>query len=190
MTGQEPDSTEISKEIDDLLAKITVEETSNDTEDSETNTSESQSNNSERFVSKSTAEQILQVLRDDARLSYDEIADRVDVSKPTVRKYINQLEAKEVIVGYSVDIDPAKLRQTTISIVKIDIADTYFETATTAIANLDSVYSLYTLRDRVAVIGEIRADGFNEFSDIISNEIRTIEGVEAAHTTILEGRRK
>ena len=54
----------------------------------------------------STERRILSVLEEDAQASYAEIADRADVSKPTVRKYIKKLEEEGVIVGYSADIDP------------------------------------------------------------------------------------
>ena len=53
-----------------------------------------------------TEERILSVLEDDAQASYADIADRAGVSKPTVRKYVNQLEEQGVIVGYSADVDP------------------------------------------------------------------------------------
>ena len=48
----------------------------------------------------STERRILSVLEEDAQASYAEIADRAEVSKPTVRKYIKKLEEEGVIVGY------------------------------------------------------------------------------------------
>jgi Lrp/AsnC family transcriptional regulator for asnA, asnC and gidA len=56
-----------------------------------------------------TEDRILSVLEDDAQASYAEIAERAEVSKPTVRKYIQQLEEEGVIVGYSAEVDPKKL---------------------------------------------------------------------------------
>ena len=44
-----------------------------------------------------TEDRILSVLEDDAQASYAEIADRADVSKPTVRKYIQQLEEEGLV---------------------------------------------------------------------------------------------
>jgi len=58
----------------------------------------------------STEERILSVLEEDAQASCAEIADRADVSKPTVRKYIDRLEEKGgSSVGYSAEVDPKKL---------------------------------------------------------------------------------
>jgi Lrp/AsnC family transcriptional regulator for asnA, asnC and gidA len=57
----------------------------------------------------STEEHILSILEEDAQASYSEIAERADVSKPTVRKYIRRLEDDGVIVGYSAEVDPKKL---------------------------------------------------------------------------------
>jgi len=57
----------------------------------------------------STERRILSVLEEDAQASYADIANQADVSKPTVRKYIQKLEEEGVIVGYSADVDPKKL---------------------------------------------------------------------------------
>ncbi len=80
-----------------------------------------------------TEDRILQVLEEDAQASYTEIADRADVSKPTVRKYIKQLEEDGVIVGYSADVDPKKLASQTIALVGFDVASERYVEATKAL---------------------------------------------------------
>lgn len=51
-------------------------------------------------------EQILHALQEDARnMSSDEIAERTGTSGSTVRKRIQNLEEKEVIKGYSAEVD-------------------------------------------------------------------------------------
>ncbi|OYR83197.1 AsnC family transcriptional regulator, partial [Halorubrum ezzemoulense] len=69
----------------------------------------------------STEERILSVLEEDAQASCGEIAERADVSKPTVRKYIDRLEERGVIVGYSAEVDPKKLSSQSIAMVGMDI---------------------------------------------------------------------
>ena len=66
-------------------------------------------------MSTETEDRILSVLEEDAQASYAEIAERADVSKPTVRKYIDKLESEGVIVGYSADVDPKKLSDSNLS---------------------------------------------------------------------------
>ena len=140
--------------------------------------------------STSTADRILSVLEDDAQASYSEIADRAEVSKPTVRKYIRKLESDGVIVGYSADVDPKKLSSQSIAMVGIDVASETYVEATRALKSLDSVESLYTSSGDHMLMAEVRAADGDALGDVISDDILTVEGVTAAHPSFLQERLK
>ena len=140
--------------------------------------------------SSSTADRILSVLEDDAQASYSEIAERAEVSKPTVRKYIQQLESDGVIVGYSADIDPKKLSSQSIAMVGIDVASELYVEATRALKSLDSVEALYTSSGDHMLMAEVRATDGDALGDVISDEILDVEGVTAAHPSFLQERLK
>ncbi|WP_312909057.1 HTH-type transcriptional regulator LrpA1 [Natronosalvus caseinilyticus] len=137
-----------------------------------------------------TEDRILEVLEEDAQASYAEIASRAEVSKPTVRKYINQLEEDGVIVGYSADVDPKKLSSQTIALVGIDVASERYVEATRALKALDEVESLYTSSGDHMLMAEVRAANGDELGDVIATEILQIEGVTAAHPSFLQERLK
>ncbi|MFC7215023.1 HTH-type transcriptional regulator LrpA1 [Saliphagus sp. GCM10025334] len=137
-----------------------------------------------------TEDRILEVLEEDAQASYAEIASRAEVSKPTVRKYINQLEEDGVIVGYSADVDPKKLSSQTIALVGIDVASERYVEATRALKALDEVESLYTSSGDHMLMAEVRAADGDELGDVIATEILEIEGVTAAHPSFLQERLK
>lgn len=185
MTDTEPDSDEISEEVDKLLREMITDGLS---ESENQSVSQPRSREAKESSTNSTAERILDILLADARMSISEIADRADVSKPTVRKYIDQLESKDIIVGYSVEIDPGKLRNQTISLVRIEIDETAIEEATSALAAMEPVRSLFSLKEETGAIAEVRADGFMQLGAVVSDDILAINGVEAAHTSILEER--
>ncbi|MFP8955885.1 HTH-type transcriptional regulator LrpA1 [Natrialbaceae archaeon A-CW3] len=137
-----------------------------------------------------TEDRILEVLEEDAQASYAEIAARADVSKPTVRKYINQLESDGVIVGYSADVDPKKLSSQTIALVGIDVASERYVEATRALKALDSVEALYSSSGDHMLMAEVRAANGDELGDIIATDILEIDGVTAAHPSFLQERLK
>jgi Lrp/AsnC family leucine-responsive transcriptional regulator len=56
-----------------------------------------------------TDEEILELLRLDARRSVADIARRVSLSPPAVGRRIERLERERVITGYTVQVDHAKL---------------------------------------------------------------------------------
>ena len=137
-----------------------------------------------------TEDRVLAVLEEDAQASYAEIANRADVSKPTVRKYVNKLEEEGVIVGYSADVDPKKLSGKTIAIVGIEVESERFVEATRRLREVEAVEALYTSSGDHTLMAEVRAADGNALGDVIAEEIRAIEGVTEAHPSVLQERLK
>ncbi|TKX82421.1 HTH-type transcriptional regulator LrpA1 [Halorubrum sp. SD626R] len=138
----------------------------------------------------STEERILSVLEEDAQASCAEIAERADVSKPTVRKYIDRLEERGVIVGYSAEIDPKKLSSQSIAMVGMDVDSGQYVEATRELKGLDEVQALYTSSGDHMLMAEVRAGDGDELGDVISEKLLAIDGVTAAHPSFLQERLK
>ena len=142
------------------------------------------------MATSSTAQRILDVLEENAQASYAEIADRAGVSKPTVRKYIDELESEEVIVGYTAEVDPKKLSGRSIAMVGIEAeSDSYVE-ATRGLQEVDAVERLYTSSGDHMFMAEVRASDGEELGDVIAEELLSVDGVEAAHPSVLQERIK
>ena len=141
-------------------------------------------------MSAETEDRILSVLEEDAQASYAEIAERADVSKPTVRKYIDKLESEGVIVGYSADVDPKKLSGQSIALVGVDVASERYVEVTRKLKDLSAVESLYSSSGDHMLMAEVRAADGDEVGDVIREEILSIDGVEAAHPSFLQERLK
>ena len=138
----------------------------------------------------STEKRILSVLEEDAQASYAEIAERAEVSKPTVRKYIEKLEEEGVIVGYSADIDPKKLSGQSIAIVGVDVESERYVEVTRKLKDLDAIESLYTSSGDHTLMAEVRAADGDALGDVINEEIVDLDGVSAAHPSFLQERLK
>jgi Lrp/AsnC family transcriptional regulator for asnA, asnC and gidA len=138
----------------------------------------------------STADRILSILEEDAQASHAEIAERAGVSKPTVRKYIEELESNGVIVGYSADVDPKKLSSQSIAIVGIEVASEKYVAVTRQLKALEELESLYTSSGDHMLMAEVRAGDGDELGAVINDEIMAIDGVTAAHPSFLQERLK
>ncbi len=138
----------------------------------------------------STEEQILSALEDDAQASYAEIADRAGVSKPTVRKYIKQLEDEGVIVGYSADVDPKKLSGQSIAIVGIEVESDEYVGVIRQLKEVDAIEALYTSSGDHMLMAEARAADGDALGDVIDQQIMGVDGVTAAHPSFLQERLK
>ncbi|MEF8782440.1 MAG: HTH-type transcriptional regulator LrpA1 [Haloarculaceae archaeon] len=137
-----------------------------------------------------TEERILSVLEEDAQASYAEIAERAEVSKPTVRKYIQKLEESGVIVGYSADVDPKKLSGQSIALVGIDVESERYVEVTRKLKELDAIEALYTSSGDHMLMAEVRAADGDELGVIIDERITDLNGVSAAHPSFLQERLK
>jgi Lrp/AsnC family transcriptional regulator for asnA, asnC and gidA len=142
------------------------------------------------MTTSATADRILEILEADAKASVSEIAERADVSKPTVRKYIRQLEEDGVIVGYSAEVDPKKLSGQSIALVGMDVASEQYVDATRELKNLEDVETLYSSSGDHMLLAEVRAIDGDALGEIINDEILAIDGVTAAHPTFLQERLK
>ncbi|SDE71185.1 HTH-type transcriptional regulator LrpA1 [Halorientalis regularis] len=142
------------------------------------------------MAAESTEERILSVLEEDAQASYAEIAERADVSKPTVRKYIQQLEDEGVIVGYSADVDPKKLASKSIALVGIDVESERYVEVTRELKEIDAIDSLYTSSGDHTLMAEVHASDGDALGDVINEEIVARDGVAAAHPSFLQERLK
>jgi Lrp/AsnC family transcriptional regulator for asnA, asnC and gidA len=138
----------------------------------------------------STEDRILSVLEEDAQASYAEIAERVDVSKPTVRKYIDKLESEGVIVGYSADIDPKKLSSQTIALVGIEVESERYVEVTRELKDVEEIEELYTSSGDHMLMAEVRAEDGAAVGDVIEDDVLTVPGVTAAHPSFLQERLK
>ena len=138
----------------------------------------------------STEQEILSVLEEDAQASYAEIAERAGVSKPTVRKYIQQLEEEGVIVGYSADVDPKKLSGQSIALVGIEVESEQYVEVTRALTDVAAVEALYTSSGDHMLMAEVRAADGGALGDVIEEEIMGVAGVSAAHPSFLQERLK
>jgi Lrp/AsnC family transcriptional regulator for asnA, asnC and gidA len=138
----------------------------------------------------STRQQILSVLEEDAQASYAEIAERAGVSKPTVRKYIDELEDDGVIVGYSAEVDPKKLSGRSIALVGIEVASERYVDATRQLQEIGAIESLYSSSGDHTLMAEVRAEDGDAVGRIIADRVLSIEGVDAAHPSFLQERLK
>ena len=129
-------------------------------------------------------EQLLSLLREDARASTAQIARRLDLSRTTVQSRIERLERAGVIRGYTVRVDEA-VEQARI---RAHIMITVFPKKMAAVVKeLQAMPEVRTLQsvsgsfDLVAlgVVGDVRQ------MDVLTDRIGAIDGVERTSSAIV-----
>lgn len=102
-----------------------------------------------------TDRQILGLLLDDARRSWREIAEVVDLSPPAVSDRVDRLRDVGVIRGFTVDVDRSKLREGTPVLVTVDVEPPAAGVVAEDLRETDRVEHVFTTADERVVVTAI-----------------------------------
>jgi Lrp/AsnC family leucine-responsive transcriptional regulator len=94
---------------------------------------------------------ILGLLLDDARRSWRDIADAVDLSPPAVADRVERLEDIGVIRGFTVDVDRSKLREGAPVLVTVDVRPRAASAVADSLADADAVEHVFTTAEERVV---------------------------------------
>ncbi|MBS7648858.1 Lrp/AsnC family transcriptional regulator [Candidatus Bathyarchaeota archaeon] len=110
--------------------------------------------------------QIIRLLQEDSRISFNKIASKLDVSVGTAYNRIKNLEEKGILKGYTVLVDPARVGYGTIAIIFIQAEGAHLVDVENEIAKIDNVVAVYDITGDfdVAVIARFKdRTGLNAF---------------------------
>lgn len=130
--------------------------------------------------------EILKILQDDCRISLDEIARKLNMSKSTVHYRIRRLREAGVIEGCYAKINPAKVGKEyiTVTLVRAKYGPEYHEKVGEKLAKIKGVWAVYFVLGDIDFIVLARADSRDDVLRII-DEFMHIEGIERTSTQVV-----
>lgn len=130
--------------------------------------------------------EIIRLLTEDGRMSIGEIAKKLDVTAPTIRKRIKQLE-KNGIFNVSGLIDPGRHREMITALVAMSVrSDGNFDQILDKIANLPNVAWAGVVTGRYDVMAEVICnEGKEELYRFTSETILKMGNVIRSETFII-----
>ncbi len=128
---------------------------------------------------------IIDMLRENARTPFTEIASNLDVSESTIRKRIKALEKNGVITQYTVIVDPIKLGFNSISMVGINVESTHLLDVAMRMTEFPEVKFVATSTGDHMIITEIWLNDSKELGRFITENIEIQEGVKKVSPTII-----
>lgn len=131
-----------------------------------------------------TDRQLIALLRDNARMSVTELAQRLRVSRATVQNRIDKLEQGGVIIGYTVRLKPEAEAHRIRAWMGIAVEGNKAQAVLQALRGEPHVYALHSTNGRWDIVTELRADTLEQF-DRVLGRIRLIPGIAATETSLL-----
>ncbi|KAA0004232.1 MAG: Lrp/AsnC family transcriptional regulator [Thermoplasmata archaeon] len=127
---------------------------------------------------------IIDMLLKNARIPYTDIAKKLGVSETAVRKRIKKLEKERIIEGYTIKVNPSCLGYKSIAHVGIDTEPGHFLGVACRLTEMEEIKCVAITSGSNMIVADIWAKNNKHLSEII-NKVSKIEGVVAAHPTII-----
>jgi len=129
-------------------------------------------------------QQLLAVMRGNARASTTELAQILGVSRSTVQKRLERLETEGVIAGYTVQLSSEYLDQEIKAHVMITVSPRMTADIIKSMEKLNGVRAIYSVSGPHDLIAEVAAMSVTELDKMI-DEIIAIEGVERTVSSVI-----
>lgn len=121
---------------------------------------------------------ILRLLRQNARMSLQEMSRRTGISDATIQFRLKRMKANEVIEKFTVTANPTATGYiiTAIILVKTDIER--HEQAVAALSKLAEVTEVYGILGEYDLFVKVWSRSLEELNAIINDRIRSIDGID------------
>lgn len=128
---------------------------------------------------------ILQLLKNNARISLTEIAKKVGLSVMGVKNRINRLEKRRIITNYSASIDYTKLGYDIIAFVGISAEAKKRMEVLKELKKHKEIIELYEVTGMYDFIAKIIVKDMKELREFLALTMAEIEGVVATYTMLI-----
>lgn len=127
---------------------------------------------------------ILNMLQEDARKPFKEMAEKAGVSEATIHVRVKRLQKEGVIKGFKAIVDPKLVGKPTMAFILVKADQRVFNKAMEKIKGMDDVYEVYDVTGSYYAILKVRTKDTEELASLI-DEIGSVEGVTATETAVV-----
>lgn len=128
-------------------------------------------------------QQLISLLRSNARMSIADLAHKLKVSRGTVTNRISKLENAGIIVGYTVLLRPDTQANEIRAWMSIVVAGNETRSVIASLLGEPGVVRLYDTNGRWDLLAELRAESLTEMSNVLER-IRLIRSIQQTETSL------
>jgi len=131
-----------------------------------------------------TDQQLIAILRNNARTPVVTLAQKLGVSRTTVQNRLRRLENNNVIVNYTLNRKPSAERNPIRALMSISVEGKKARSVIQLLRGFPEIVALHNTNGRWDIIGEIRTDTLESFNRLLG-DVRLIDGVSSTETSLL-----
>ena len=135
-------------------------------------------------------QKIIQLLIENARISYSDIGEKTGISRVAVKARIQALEKKGVIEEYTTIINPQKISGAVSCYFEIEVKPDELTQVTDILYKNDIVTQIYRVTGKDKLHVHAVASSSDEMEDLLHNVIDTLPGIISCSCNIILSRIK
>ncbi len=128
---------------------------------------------------------IIEMLQQDGRMSYSEIAKKVDKTEVTIRRRVRRLQNEKIIQRFTVVLDPLKMGKRISAIVKVKAQMKQASKIADEVKKYDEVTEAYFLDGACGVMLKVTVDDLADLKSFLENRLGKVPGVGEVETCIV-----
>ncbi|MCP4114788.1 MAG: Lrp/AsnC family transcriptional regulator [Desulfobacteraceae bacterium] len=128
---------------------------------------------------------IVKILQNKARIPNVEVARQIGMAPSAVLERIKKLEARGIIDGYEVRLNPERFNRSMIAFVEVRVRDAASIRETgRKLADLEAVQEVHFLAGNDSLLVKLRVSDTNELESLLMTEISAIQTILSTKTEI------
>ncbi|AJC72399.1 transcriptional regulator [Thermococcus guaymasensis DSM 11113] len=133
---------------------------------------------------------ILNILQEDGRASYSEIARHLKVPESTVRLRVKKLVERGIIRKFAALINPFKAGYSIVAFIAVDVEPSRVKKAAEELSKLPEVDVLGIATGAHDILMQVTVRDLQELENFLIEKLGRIEGIRSTETSILTSVRK
>lgn len=130
-------------------------------------------------------QKILELLKENSRRSFQEIAKHIGMTDVTVRRRVKDLVKNKVIKQFTIDVDSRKLGKGLQSVIRIEMNISKQKQIMKDIVKFPEVEEVYYLAGKCGLWCKVDLEDMEKLEEFIKDKLSTIEGITNIETCIV-----
>lgn len=127
---------------------------------------------------------IISVLLKNAKMTYNEIAEKLNISTSTVHIRIKKLETLNIIQGFNLKVDFAKLGMKLTAFIGFTINPKLHKEITSELLKIQEITDLHHTTGNFHMLAKIICKDSEQLREILQDKLTAIAGIEKTETMI------